>query len=447
MLAKGNRSKAVTDACKEHGGFYLGSIGGPAARLAKDCITKVEVLEYPELGMEAVWKIEVRRLPGVHRRRRQGQRLLRGRVAACVVVAQVLTLPRRVRRRRSGSSSAEERLRRRGERGLRRDREARRRGAPPISATPRPTSRSTTSSRRRSSRRRETRSRASARSACRPPTRTSSTACCSTWRPCSTTSWPIPNEVLEQGSTAFDDINRRLDEYGLTACGSGTDSSLRLDEHHNVYRRDMTAIEDLPELDTFSAEFQAEPARDASGRAGAGSARPRVVRRRDAELRGRADGAPRPSLPRSRWSHPRRAGHHRGRALGQGQQGDPQHRRRGARTPPPLRRPVVHTPHDRAAAGVDALGVHRGARRGARRRRARCRRAGEVVSDRGHLRAARHAPRGLGEVQRLDRRHLQDLPVQRGRRRARHPPRLRRARRLHRRRWSRSGAPSPATTS
>jgi len=59
MLAKGNRSKVVTDACKAHGGFYLGSIGGPAARLAKDCITKVEVLEYPELGMEAVWKIEV----------------------------------------------------------------------------------------------------------------------------------------------------------------------------------------------------------------------------------------------------------------------------------------------------------------------------------------------------------------------------------------------------
>jgi fumarate hydratase class I len=59
MLAKGNRSKAVTDACKTHGGFYLGSIGGPAARLAKDCITKVDVLEYPELGMEAVWKIEV----------------------------------------------------------------------------------------------------------------------------------------------------------------------------------------------------------------------------------------------------------------------------------------------------------------------------------------------------------------------------------------------------
>jgi fumarate hydratase class I len=59
MLAKGNRSKAVTDACKRHGGFYLGSIGGPAARLAQDCITKVEVLEMPELGMEAVWRIEV----------------------------------------------------------------------------------------------------------------------------------------------------------------------------------------------------------------------------------------------------------------------------------------------------------------------------------------------------------------------------------------------------
>jgi fumarate hydratase class I len=59
MLAKGNRSKAVTDACKRHGGFYLGSIGGPAARLALDCITKVEVLEMPELGMEAVWRIEV----------------------------------------------------------------------------------------------------------------------------------------------------------------------------------------------------------------------------------------------------------------------------------------------------------------------------------------------------------------------------------------------------
>jgi fumarate hydratase class I len=63
MLAKGNRSAEVTRACKEHGGFYLGSIGGAAAKLAQDCITKVEVLEYPELGMEAVWRIEVRDFP------------------------------------------------------------------------------------------------------------------------------------------------------------------------------------------------------------------------------------------------------------------------------------------------------------------------------------------------------------------------------------------------
>ena len=63
MLAKGNRSRQVTDACAQHGGFYLGSIGGPAARLAQDNITAVEVLEYPELGMEAVWKIEVRDFP------------------------------------------------------------------------------------------------------------------------------------------------------------------------------------------------------------------------------------------------------------------------------------------------------------------------------------------------------------------------------------------------
>jgi fumarate hydratase class I len=62
-LAKGNRSKAVTEACQKHGGFYLGSIGGPAAILARDCIKKVEVLEYPELGMEAVWRIEVERFP------------------------------------------------------------------------------------------------------------------------------------------------------------------------------------------------------------------------------------------------------------------------------------------------------------------------------------------------------------------------------------------------
>jgi len=63
MLAKGNRSKQVTEACKKHGGFYLGSIGGPAARLAKDNITKVEVVEYPELGMEAIWRIHVKDFP------------------------------------------------------------------------------------------------------------------------------------------------------------------------------------------------------------------------------------------------------------------------------------------------------------------------------------------------------------------------------------------------
>ncbi|MEM9732994.1 MAG: fumarate hydratase [Pseudomonadota bacterium] len=63
MLAKGNRSRQVRDACAQHGGFYLGSIGGPAARLAQDCIKHVEVLEYPELGMEAVWKIEVEDFP------------------------------------------------------------------------------------------------------------------------------------------------------------------------------------------------------------------------------------------------------------------------------------------------------------------------------------------------------------------------------------------------
>jgi fumarate hydratase class I len=59
MLAKGNRSQAVTDSCKKYGGFYLGSIGGPAARLAQDCIKQVEVLDYEELGMEAIWKIDV----------------------------------------------------------------------------------------------------------------------------------------------------------------------------------------------------------------------------------------------------------------------------------------------------------------------------------------------------------------------------------------------------
>ena len=78
MLAKGNRSAQVREACKKHGGFYLGSIGGPAARLAQDCIKKVECVEYEELGMEAIWRIEVERFPRLHRHRRQGQRLLRG---------------------------------------------------------------------------------------------------------------------------------------------------------------------------------------------------------------------------------------------------------------------------------------------------------------------------------------------------------------------------------
>jgi fumarate hydratase class I len=63
MLAKGNRGKVVTDSCRKHGGFYLGSIGGPAAILAQENIKKVEMLEFPELGMEAVWKIEVQDFP------------------------------------------------------------------------------------------------------------------------------------------------------------------------------------------------------------------------------------------------------------------------------------------------------------------------------------------------------------------------------------------------
>ena len=63
MLAKGNRSRIVTDACKTYDGFYLGSIGGPAARLGKDCITAMEIVEYPELGMEAVYRITVRDFP------------------------------------------------------------------------------------------------------------------------------------------------------------------------------------------------------------------------------------------------------------------------------------------------------------------------------------------------------------------------------------------------
>jgi fumarate hydratase class I len=63
MLAKGNRSKIVTDSCKTYGGFYLGSIGGPAARLGRDCITEVEVIEFAELGMEAVFMITVKDFP------------------------------------------------------------------------------------------------------------------------------------------------------------------------------------------------------------------------------------------------------------------------------------------------------------------------------------------------------------------------------------------------
>lgn len=63
MLAKGNRSRIVTESCKQYGGFYLGSIGGPAARLGRDCITSVKVLEYPELGMEAIWAITVKDFP------------------------------------------------------------------------------------------------------------------------------------------------------------------------------------------------------------------------------------------------------------------------------------------------------------------------------------------------------------------------------------------------
>ena len=63
MLAKGNRSMTVTESCKKHGGFYLGSIGGPAARLGKECITDVQVLEYPELGMEAIFMITVKDFP------------------------------------------------------------------------------------------------------------------------------------------------------------------------------------------------------------------------------------------------------------------------------------------------------------------------------------------------------------------------------------------------
>jgi hypothetical protein len=77
MLAKGNRSPAVREACRKHGGFYLGSIGGPAARLAEHSIKKVEVLEYAELGMEAIWRIEVEDFPAFTIIDAGGQRLLR----------------------------------------------------------------------------------------------------------------------------------------------------------------------------------------------------------------------------------------------------------------------------------------------------------------------------------------------------------------------------------
>jgi fumarate hydratase class I len=63
MLAKGNRTRVVTDSCKKYGGFYLGSIGGPAARLGKECITAMELIEYPELGMEAIYRITVKDFP------------------------------------------------------------------------------------------------------------------------------------------------------------------------------------------------------------------------------------------------------------------------------------------------------------------------------------------------------------------------------------------------
>jgi fumarate hydratase class I len=84
MLAKGNRSPQVTDACKRHGGFYLGSIGGPAAILAKEHITKVEVLEYPELGMEAVWKIEVKDFPAFILVDNKGNDFFANGCAACL---------------------------------------------------------------------------------------------------------------------------------------------------------------------------------------------------------------------------------------------------------------------------------------------------------------------------------------------------------------------------
>ena len=90
MLAKGNRSQAVTDACKKHGGFYLGSIGGPAARLAQGLHQEGRGARVRRARDGGGVEDRGRRLPGVHRRRRQGQRLLRGRLAAGHVVSQVV---------------------------------------------------------------------------------------------------------------------------------------------------------------------------------------------------------------------------------------------------------------------------------------------------------------------------------------------------------------------
>lgn len=88
MIAKGNRSEAVTAACHKYGGFYLGSIGGPAAILAQDSIKKVECIEYPELGMEAIWKIEVENFPAFILVDNKGNDFfaeIRNRCASCAI--------------------------------------------------------------------------------------------------------------------------------------------------------------------------------------------------------------------------------------------------------------------------------------------------------------------------------------------------------------------------
>ena len=260
MLAKGNRSKVVTEACNRNGGFYLGSIGGPAARLAKDCITKVEVLEYPELGMEAVWKIEVVDFPAFIVVDDKGHRLLRGRVSAGDALGQGIAPDRRcaprpisggVRRRRPTGRAVEERLRRRGERDLRRAVQADR--VVGVDFGESPTSDEVD---------------AFVKDTFVPAVRDEVACICSLGLPSADTNrlqgvlfdmeavlddlTTNPDEALAAGTTPLDDINRRLDEYGLTACGSGT-------RGHNVYRRDVTLIQDLPELDTFERGFQADP--------------------------------------------------------------------------------------------------------------------------------------------------------------------------------------------